>query len=123
MSRYRVVICEDDPTTLTLLRRIIEKIPGTEVAGWPSVGQALLDIERSQPSLVVLDHMMPGATGLDGLKHLRSTPWGKGIPVLLYSASDIEEAAYREGATSFLRKPAPASHFLSRVKTLLGVTE
>lgn len=119
-----VVACEDNPAHALLIRKALKLIPSVEkVEIFESAGQALLAVERLRPSLVIMDHQMPGASGMDGLKRLRSRPWGRSVPVLVHTAADIERDALANGATAFLKKPARVDQLLAAIEPLLSGTK
>ena len=120
MSTRRVVICEDDPSTTLLLRKGIGMISKEiKVETFENVGKALLSLQSNTPDLLILDHMMAGVHGLDGLKHIRKSDWGKALPIIMYSAADIEKEALASGANRFVRKPLPITELREIVKEFL----
>ena len=122
MSGHRVVVCEDDPSTSLLLTKAIGTLPGdVKVVTFESVGKALLELQKNSTDLLILDHMMAGVNGLDGLKYIRKAEWGKALPVIVYSAADIEREAIAAGANRFLRKPLPIGEIRKAVREILGL--
>lgn len=122
MSGHRVVVCEDDPSTSLLLTKAIGTLSeDMQVVVCDNVGKALLELQRSAADLLILDHMMAGVNGLDGLKHIRGAEWGKALPVIVYSAADIEGEAMAAGANRFLRKPLPIGEMRKAVKEILDL--
>jgi CheY-like chemotaxis protein len=73
-------------------------------------GPAALSRLREQvPGLLIVDLMMPGMTGIDVLREVRTDPRTRGVPVVIYSAcSDEKEMARarREGADDYWVKVA-----------------
>lgn len=118
---YKVVVCEDDPINILLLKKALALIPGVEVEVHKDLGSALLAIQRLSPALVIMDHHLPGATGSDGLKRLRNTSWGARIPVVIYTGADVEEQAMAAGASGFLRKPCTADDIVAHAKLHMGI--
>lgn len=91
----KVLIVDDHQPTASALQRLLRIIGHNGV--WVGTGaQALRSLFDSPPDLVVLDVMMPGMTGLDVLRALRSDPRLHSLPVLIYTAA--EEPSYREEA-------------------------
>ena len=108
MDRFRstdgdVLVVDDDADTRQRLRAVLEK------NGWSVVeaanGQEALDqVERSRPHLVLLDLTMPVMDGFAFLHRLRQTPGCRDIPVVVLSARDItadERDRLREAETIF----------------------
>lgn len=83
-----------------------------EQAGFPATyvdsGEAALAVVREQrPRLIVLDQNMPGLTGIEVLRHLRSDPGLRDIPVIMNSAAinpATEREANRLGVSGYLAK-------------------
>jgi DNA-binding response OmpR family regulator len=99
-----VLICEDDPNLRTLVRLALgDDYRFFEAPDGPS-GIALA--ERTDPDLIVLDLMLPGRSGLDVLRELRSGDDFAETRVIVISAwSDSDAAAIEAGADRFLAKP------------------
>jgi sigma-B regulation protein RsbU (phosphoserine phosphatase) len=82
---------------------------------WSKIGHGACD-------LVILDHTMPGMTGLEILERMRAEPRFRDIPVVLVSAHEDREFranAYRFGATNVLTKPVDPDLLIHRVRQLL----
>jgi DNA-binding response OmpR family regulator len=75
------------------------------------------------PDAVILDMMMPGATGLDVVKALRQNPATEMIPVLMLTASDSVANridSYTSGVDDFIAKPFHPTELLSRVASRIS---
>jgi two-component system, NtrC family, response regulator AtoC len=85
---------------------------GCEVALAADGEQALVEIKKHEPALMLLDLQMPKMGGMEVLRHLRSI--GTGFPVVVITAhGSIESAvaAMKAGAHDFVTKPLDANHF------------
>lgn len=75
-----------------------------------------------RPALITLDCHLPGESGLDLLREIRSMESFRRIPVIMMSGTESErdvQSAYAAGANSFLRKPASCEEYLARVSLML----
>jgi DNA-binding response OmpR family regulator len=75
------------------------------------------------PALVILDHMLPGLSGLEVLAALRAHPATEETPVLMLTArgqARDRDAASRAGANSFMAKPFSNAEILAEVRRLTG---
>jgi len=85
--------------------------------------EALYAVKHYHPDLIILDLMMPMASGDLVLGFIRSTDELKKIPVLVVSAHhDIESLAQQYEADGFLKKPASMEDFRMAVNMLLGIS-
>ena len=115
----RILIAEDDPIMLALIRhRLIND--NYTVNTNTDAREALLSMETFEPDLIITDIVMPFTSGLELIGIVRSS--GNKVPILVLSAMD-EEATVLEalslGADDFITKPIKPRVFLSRVKALL----
>lgn len=117
----KILVVEDDPTSLKLLELILSK-EGYEVVAASNGLEGLRMAKLDSPDLVVMDVMLPGLDGFEVCHRLRSEAATAGLPVLMLSSkrqkSDIETAT-KVGANAFLPKPVDRTEFLSKVSELL----
>lgn len=102
----RVLIVDDDPAILDVLREYFTNQKGFSVETASTAEDGVAAARRERPSLVLLDVEMPGLGGLEGLKQLRRTI-GE-VPVLMVSGTPNLTApgeALRHGALAFIPKP------------------
>ncbi|MCL2724300.1 MAG: PAS domain S-box protein [Polyangiaceae bacterium] len=118
MSGRPVLIVDDDTT----IRRVLERaLAGAELE-YVSVGsgaEALAQINRVQPSLVLLDLIMPEVDGYKILRTLRARPATRDLPVVVLTALESEEAivkAFEAGADDYVRKPFKTVEIVARVR-------
>jgi DNA-binding response OmpR family regulator len=80
---------------------------------------ALLALRREIPALILLDHDLPGANGVEVLQYIRSDPLAKEIEVVFVSAEDSPDTIRRalaSGARDYLIKPVD----VDRLSEVLG---
>jgi len=119
-GRPRVLIADDDPTVLSLVRMTLENfgMQCDEASDGPT---AIETVRRSQPHAAVLDVNMPGMDGYEVLAAIR----GEGLPtrVLLLTARQQEGDIIRGfslGADDYVVKPFSPMELVARLKRLLG---
>lgn len=104
----RVLVVEDDPSTLALMTAVIRR-QGSEVVSTESADAALRYLKADGThafDCVLTDHQMPGVSGLELLAHIRGLD--PTLAVVLITASRAREtivATLRGGAAGFLDKP------------------
>jgi len=124
MRKPRVLCVDDDP----LLSSFVESVLSPAGITVRSLNEpiVILDVMHEfQPDLILLDVIMPGLTGYEVCRLLKSHEDWKHVPVIfLTSKSDSEgkRAAFTAGGTDFLSKPVLMDELLSRVKAHLSKT-
>lgn len=98
-----ILIVEDDVTTATILRQLLET-DGFEVTVVNDGVEALLAIDHRKPDAIVTDVCMPGGDGRSLLRVMKQRC--PEVPVIVMSAEDQSPTDFlREGAHAFLTKP------------------
>jgi DNA-binding response OmpR family regulator len=117
-----VLLIEDEENIAEAIRFILSR-DGWEVTHLADGVGAVAAAERLRPGLVILDHMLPTASGLEILAGLRAHPPTAGLRVLMLTArgqKSDREAAERAGADGFMPKPFANAEILAEVRRLAG---
>jgi two-component system response regulator len=124
-----IVYVEDEPDDAFFMRRAFQQCaPDIELKILTNGQEAIRFFaddftpslrEDLKPGLVLLDLNLPGSSGLDVLREIRSKPLLRVLPVIMYTSSnqtvDIVEA-YRRGCSAYLVKP----HSPDKLKEMVG---
>ncbi|HEV2036388.1 MAG TPA: response regulator [Candidatus Dormibacteraeota bacterium] len=116
-----VVIADDEPSMRLLVHATIES-DDYKVVEAADGDQAWSLIQQTKPSLVLLDVQMPGRSGLEILRLIKSDPILKPTRVILLTAEDHEadiEAGLMAGADFYLTKPFSPLDLITRVDEAL----
>jgi two-component system phosphate regulon response regulator PhoB len=116
-----ILIIEDEPSIAELISVNLTHA-GYTVSRALQADEALLLLRNSKPDLVILDWMMPGKSGVQFARELRSNPSTQAIPILMLTAKG-EEAdkvlGLDAGADDYVTKPFSPKELVARVKALL----
>ncbi|WP_374007076.1 response regulator [Leifsonia sp. LS-T14] len=119
VTKFRVVVVEDDPDVAFFMKTVLEKRADAVAIAVTDPSLALTRIAEFEPDLVITDIEMPGISGLDLLKELRSQY--PGMPVVVMTAHvsvDYAVSALRAQADEFLTKPIASSELVAIVNRL-----
>ena len=119
---HTILIVDDEASILESLQEILEH-EGYGVVVASNGKQALAEVERVRPALVLTDLMMPQLNGLQLMEALRGRPELDGLPVVLMSAVHVPPARAMELGTAFLGKPFEIDRLLEVIRRALGDTE
>ena len=117
----KILIVDDDPVNLTLPKSLLENM-GLVVL---TAQDALTGIEMAiseQPSLILLDIMMPNINGLEACKRLKADRKTSSIPIIFLTAKSQKYdiiAGLKAGAVDYIIKPFDAGELKARINNVL----
>lgn len=121
-SSGRILIADDEPHIRRILQTLLE-MAGFEVDLRRDGLDALEAVQSSDHyDLILLDIMMPGATGLEVLGKIREMDERKSTPVVILTAKGQDadrQAAFSLGADDFLTKPFSPKKLLARIHQII----
>ncbi len=123
MTKKKILIVEDDPQSLRILSSALLQA-GYEIQSAISAQEALFEVNRFKPHLVLTDQDMPGITGIEMLRELRLQK--NYVTVIFISGQTDPELiaqALRAGADDYIRKPFNVEELLARIETTLRTNE
>ena len=116
-----MLVVDDDPMVGELSRELLVD-GGYKVSLLQDSLQAIDTIKKLMPRLIVTDIMMPGVSGMDICKAVRSDPSLQHIKIIVVSGKSYQiekQRAFQFGADFFLQKPYNVETFFSTVKSIL----
>jgi DNA-binding response OmpR family regulator len=117
-----IVVADDDKVVVTLLGDFLRKKGFNVFVAFDSM-QAMMGL-RNGPKAVILDVGMPGGTGLEVLRKMKSMNKTSHIPVIILTASTdpkIADEARELGAEEFLTKPVDLAAVNGAVRRVLDL--
>ena len=124
MLTNTVLVVEDDPDIRELLRFTLERA-GLKVVEAESGEDALTVLDGPQPSIAIIDWMLPGINGVELTQRLRKDPLTSAMPLIMLTARG-EEAdklkSFDSGIDDYLTKPFSPKELVARVKALIRRT-
>ncbi|WP_137112457.1 response regulator transcription factor [Rhodobacter sp. SY28-1] len=115
-----VLLIEDEPNIAEAIRFLLSR-DGLRVSYAAEGAAALVLLRQDPPDLVILDHMLPGMSGLEVLTALRADPGSRDLPVMMLTARGRDrEMAEQAGADRFMTKPFSNAEILAEVRAMLA---
>jgi putative two-component system response regulator len=124
MRNHPILIVDDEPANLAILRHILESDYPLVFAG--SGQEALAMAAKQTLSMILLDIQMPDMDGYQVCAALKANPATESLPVIFVTAltdCDNEETAFLAGCVDYLSKPVTPGVVRSRVRTHLSLVQ
>jgi two-component system, OmpR family, phosphate regulon response regulator PhoB len=120
----KILLVEDETAIRDMLAMLLEQA-GFVVQGVADVQSADRCLRESVPSLILLDWMLPGISGVEWCRRLKRDRSYSGVPVILVSARGEEEDRVRGldvGADDYICKPFSPRELIARIRAVLRRT-
>jgi two-component system, cell cycle response regulator DivK len=122
MSGHRILVVEDNPLNLKLVRDVLTAF-GYEVVEAQSGEEGVALAGTCSPDLVLMDLQLPGIDGYEALRLLRQDPGFGDVPVVAVTAFAMttdRERTSREGFDGYIGKPISVRELPDQVRGFLG---
>jgi len=119
--RAKILIVDDDPDIINLVKTILEAENYT-VYSTESGEEALGEVSKLRPDLIILDIILPGIDGYDTCKILKTDDHTSPIPVIILSIKcSVEDRiiGLNIGADDYITKPFDPGELTARVEAVL----
>jgi two-component system, OmpR family, phosphate regulon response regulator PhoB len=111
-----ILVVDDDAPILLLMRNLLKEF-GFEAVAAGSGEQAIAEVQKRTPDLILLDRNMPGMTGDEVLRELRSRDTLSAVPILILSGEPIgPDEIQRLGATGAVMKPFDVPSLVATIR-------
>jgi two-component system, cell cycle response regulator DivK len=121
MSSARVLIVEDNPLNLKLVRDVLLKA-GFDVIEARTGEDGVARAQDSQPDVILMDLQLPDIDGTQAMRTIKASPSGSGIPIVALTAfamSEDRDRALRNGFDGYLSKPISIRDLPRQIAELL----
>lgn len=121
MSGARILVVEDNPLNLKLVRDVLDAA-GYDVVSATSGEEGLRAAAELPPALVLMDLQLPGIDGTETMRRLRGGTLDPAVPIVAVTASAMNEdheRARRAGFDGYLEKPISVRGLVGQVETFL----
>ncbi len=125
LRKMLIYAVDDDLINLKLLNTILVQNKYERIKLIYSGADLLKEINNEMPDIILLDIMMPGISGYDALKKIKSIDIMKHIPVIMITAAPLGEdleplrLSFELGAMDYISKPYTATELNVRVRSAL----
>jgi two-component system, chemotaxis family, response regulator PixH len=117
-----ILVVEDTASQAQIITGTLNNAGFTTILAGSSE-EARTTIEQRRPDAIIMDVVLPGASGFELCRELKDNPSTKDIPVVLCSTKDSEMDKFwgmKQGASSYITKPIDASALLKAVQALVA---
>jgi DNA-binding response OmpR family regulator len=114
-----ILVVDDEAPIRELLRQQLSA-QGYKLREAKDGRDAIAEVKKQIPDLVILDVKMPGMSGFDVAAVLKHNPQSMSIPIIMLSVEEEQERGYRLGVDRYLTKPINTQELLNAVRYLLS---
>ena len=123
LTQATIMMVDDEATTMEVMQAFLEDAGYQRFVLVEDSSQAIVNIEKFQPDILLLDLMMPTVSGFEILQQVRTHSVLSHLPVIILTSSSDAETKLKAldyGATDFLAKPVDPSELTLRVRNTLA---
>ena len=121
----KVMVVEDESDIRDILKNLLEE-EGFQVVTLDNGLNLMEEIRNNQPDLLLLDHILPGKTGVDAVREVRASESFGRLPIIMVtglSGEDDKVHALDLGADDYVTKPFYPKELAARIKALARRTD
>jgi two-component system cell cycle response regulator DivK len=122
MTPRRILVVEDNPLNLKLVRDVLQ-YAGYDVIEAKSGEEGLRVAQQDPPDLVLMDLQLPGIDGTETLRRLREGSLGRDVPVVAVTAfamAEDRERAFLAGFDGYVEKPISVRELPGQVEAFIN---
>jgi two-component system alkaline phosphatase synthesis response regulator PhoP len=118
----KILVIEDNAEIVEMMVMMLE-VSGYKAVSAYNGAEGLKKVKEEKPDLILLDVMMPGMSGFDVVKKLKSDKETAGIPVFIVSVKALDadiQFGKEKGANEYIVKPFEPQHLLELIEQYLS---
>jgi two-component system phosphate regulon response regulator PhoB len=116
-SKPIILVVDDDLPILVLMRNLLREF-GFEAVTADSGPQALIEVRKRKPAVVLIDKNMPGMPGDEVIRALRAEPGFNELPILILSGEPISKSDLKAlGADGAVLKPFDIRELIAQLRS------
>jgi CheY-like chemotaxis protein len=119
--RMQVLVCDDDPTTRFVIKRMLTHNFGCSVTECGSGSEALQAIAKEKFTFVLLDLEMPDMNGVETLTAIRKSAESRDLPVMVLSNErrrEVVQQLLKLGISDYVLKPPRPENLVPKIQRL-----
>ena len=123
MNPQRILVVEDNPKNLKLVRDVLE-YSGYEVVAATSGEDGVRLAQETTPDLILMDLQLPGIDGAEALRRIRDADGEHHVPavaVTAFAMSDDRDRAFASGFDGYVEKPISPRTLAQQVRDFIDL--
>jgi two-component system, sensor histidine kinase and response regulator len=123
MSTYSILVVDDEPDNFDVIQSLLHD-KSYQLHYAISGEHAIASLDKFNPDVILLDVMMPGLSGIEVCKQIKTISQWKAVPIVMVTALSAKEDLARclaAGADDFLSKPVNGLELSARVNSMLRI--
>ena len=119
----KTILLVDDTETVLLFEKIMLKGSGFALRAAHNGNEAIEDIKRVKPDLILLDILMPEMDGIQTCRQIKGDPETSAIPIIMVTTKgdqELVDLAVQAGCNDYMTKPLDKVELLTKVRAFLG---
>lgn len=111
----KILLAEDDPTMVSLLKTLL-KMEGFDVVALDASSDVAAEVEKENPHALFMDVHLGGQSGMQILEKIRANQKNSNIKIVMTSGLNMKDECMSRGADVFLLKPFMPDDLISALR-------
>ncbi len=121
---YKILIADDSALSYKIIAEVLEILGSRVSLIYAKDGREACEMANKLiPDLIIMDVMMPVMNGIEAIKEIRNNSLISDVPIIVLSATESLENAYKVEANDFISKPFSKFELLIKVRSALNLVQ